>query len=61
MLINQYDEETRFYKRFEAEKHVRQVAEKYPNSYNIALFACYRQLEKTPEKGYEAQSSAETG
>ena len=55
---NQYDEKSDFYRRFEAEKHVRQLAEKYPNSYNIAIFACYRQLEKTNDKGYEAHSNA---
>ena len=45
-MINEYDARTSFYKRFPAEDLIRSLADTYKNSYNIAIFAFCRELEK---------------
>ena len=44
LLMNEFDKKTRFYKIFKAESKLRFLAETYPNSYMIGIFACSRQL-----------------
>ena len=56
LLINEEDKNTRFYKRFQAEKSVRMLANQYPNSYHIAVFACRRDASK---KEYYSMSVGE--
>ena len=44
MVLNEFHARTGFYKMFQAEGEIRSIARKYPNSYQIALFACCREV-----------------
>ena len=46
ILLNSYDPEIRFYERFEAEKWVKKIAQKCPNTYNVAIFGNHRDPEQ---------------
>ena len=46
LLINEYNELTGFYNMFEAEKWMRDIAERLTNVYVVSFFACCRQLYK---------------
>ena len=54
LVMNEYDESTRFYKLFKAENKLRTWALIFPNAYLISIFACCRQIyekEKMEGKG----------
>ena len=42
MLLNQFDSETKFYKMLAAEGMVRDLANRYPNAYMLAIFSSCR-------------------
>ena len=44
MVINEFDRRSCFYKLWPIEAEIRTIAEYYPNSYQIAMFACCREL-----------------
>ena len=44
MLLNEYKKETGFYKLWGIEGDVRTIAKNNPNSYQICLFACCREV-----------------
>ena len=44
IVLNEYDNSTKWYKLFAVEKKLRMWAEIYPNAYIIGIFACCRQL-----------------
>ena len=44
ILTNEYDEKSRYYKQFPAERCVKDLAASHPNSYHVAVFACNREL-----------------
>ena len=44
MVYNEFDNNTKFYKMYKAEKKLRLYAEIYPNAYVIGIFACCRQI-----------------
>ena len=47
LLLNEYEPEMKFLKHFKAEERIRELENKYQNTYSISLFACCRQkLEK---------------
>ena len=45
VIFNEYDQHQRFYKAFKAESRLRCLAELYPNSYIVGIFACCRQTQ----------------
>ena len=59
LLVNEFDKRKKFYKQFPAERLVRFLAEKCPNTYNIAIFACCREFER-PEYSYISLADART-
>lgn len=42
LAFNEYDEEKRFYRLFEAEAYLRRLAEEFANSYHIGIFTSDR-------------------
>ena len=44
VLLNEFNKGTGFYKAWGIEQDIRDVAEMFPNSYQIAFFACCREL-----------------
>ena len=42
-VLNEFDPDTTFYRFFQVESFIRTIAEKYRNSYQIAIFACCRE------------------
>ena len=42
VLYNEFDAERKFYKMFAAEKNLRLMANKFPNLYQVGIFACSR-------------------
>ena len=44
LLINEYKKQTTFYKMIGIEADIRDIAKKFPNSYQIALIACCREV-----------------
>ena len=52
IILNEFDTRSNFYKIANVEQIIRDIAEKNPNSYSIAIFACCRQnleLSKIPK------------
>ena len=47
LLVNEINAQSRFYERLPVEELVTATASKFPNSYNIAVFSCYREPFKT--------------
>ena len=43
-MVNEYDTKTFFYKMVNPEADIRSIASDFPNSYQIALFACCREV-----------------
>ena len=46
MITNEYDEVTKFYRQFYAERYIRELAGTFPNSYHVGVFACFKQVIK---------------
>ena len=44
LVLNEFDEESKFYKLFPVEERIRNIAKNNPNSYSIAIFDCNREL-----------------
>ena len=44
IVLNEFDPKKKFYKLFAAEKNIRTIADAYPNTYHVCIFACCRQL-----------------
>ena len=44
LVLNEYDQESEFYKLLEAEHKMRLLSDMYSNSYIIAIFACCREI-----------------
>ena len=44
LLVNEYDTKTFFYKMINPEADIRSIATNFKNSYQIALFACCREV-----------------
>ena len=44
VLINEYDPTIGFYKRWGVENDIRSSAQKNPNTYQLAIFACCREI-----------------
>ena len=44
LLINQLNTRTSFYEWWAAESDIRRFAEKFPNTYLVAIFACCREI-----------------
>ena len=44
LLINEYKKQTTFYKMVGIEADIRDMAKKFPNSYQVALIACCREV-----------------
>ena len=60
LLINEIDNHiTRFHKRFPAEKHVRSIASRCKNSYNIAIFACCQEKQRKEYYSFPANARQE--
>ena len=43
MVLNEFDENTQFYKLFRAESLIREMSDQYPHTYIVSVFACERQ------------------
>ena len=50
LLINEFDAQSNFYKRFAGEQKIRKLATQFPNSYHLGIFACSRIEEKDDYK-----------
>ena len=50
IVLNEYNKATGFYKLYGIEADIRNIAKECPNSYQIALFACCREI-KTQKHG----------
>ena len=46
MVMNEYDPDTKFYKLLRIEDKIRSLSNSYTNVFNIAIFACCRELWK---------------
>ena len=44
VLLNNYDKSTCWYEMWFAEQNLRAIAEAFPNTYHVALFACCREI-----------------
>ena len=44
LLLNQFDRSSGFYKKWGAEGDIRSIAQMFPNSYQLAFFACCREV-----------------
>ena len=44
LVLNEFDPNTKFYKLLTVEDKIRTLSNTYPNIYNIAIFACCREL-----------------
>ena len=44
VLLNEFYKKTTFYKTWDVENFIREIAKKYRNSYSVALFACCREI-----------------
>ena len=60
VVLNEYDDDTEFYKLFAAEDKIRNFADTHPNSYQVSIFACCRDLFNAElMKGIPALSNVE--
>ena len=51
-VLNEFDPDTTFYRFFQVETFIRDIAEDYRNSYQIAIFACCREnLDRNKHSG----------
>ena len=46
MLLNEFNDKTRFYKHWSIESDIREIASSFPNSYQVAMLACSRQVKR---------------
>ena len=44
VLLNEFNEKTRFYHLWSIENDIRSIAEEYPNSHQTAFFSCSRTI-----------------
>jgi len=60
MLLNEFNEDTRFYKTWEIESEIRDIACTYANSYSIGIFACCREVmvDSLHSGGFESREAA---
>ena len=58
MLLNEYSKNTGFYKLFGIEANIRDIAREFSNTYQVALFACGREV-KTSKHGGGFRTSKE--
>ena len=42
ILTDEFDSKINFYARFPAEQYIRRLAQNFPNSYHLGVFACSR-------------------
>lgn len=60
LLINEFDDNTKFYKKFQLEKKLRTFAKMYPNTYNMAFCACCREIfNEERHFGFKTKEEAE--
>ena len=48
LLLNEYDEQARFYRLFAAEDFLRRLAEDFPNLYQVGIFTSQRRQLSIP-------------
>ena len=61
LLINEFNEETRFYKWLDIESNIREIAAKYSNSYQLAFMDCSREIYSIMKhKGWKKESQSLT-
>ena len=51
LLLNEYSANLRFYKHWAIEEHIRNIAKNFENSYQIAFFACCREVKTQKHSG----------
>jgi len=59
MLINEYDQRFKYYKYWESENDLRDIAQNFSNAYVLAFYACCREVyNHEKHKGFRSREEA---